>query len=817
MAGTKMSQFLEATELKNDDYVIILQDSNNKKIKANLIKSNSGDASSFVETLNVNDDDYIHIIQSGTSKKTKIKNIKGASNITEKYLELLGEDGNKYRVKMVNGKPYAYLAEADTASEPIEGDNVNYDGLIINQMYGGGTALLDTPISHSFIELYNLRPNQVNLKGLYLWVRGKSGVWKSLKLEGVVPPYHSFLIRCGEHNNINAECVIFPIINYDMSWDIKLPSTGFSCYLCIGDMEPTDNPVRQTVDAYGKVTSTNGFYIDMLGAGGEKEEETIWAYEKYYWHCMNNHTGVHRIDFANSGNINIGSNKKSLKNNQGDVEPLDYYKIDLSVYHPRCVADGKWTVYYDKSKFKSSCPSAINIAFGEDGNTSRTFSFQTPVSIEGYVRYRENNTNIWTTVETNREVIKQGDKQVTLHKVVVKNLSPGKTYEYQCGYEGCWSDIEIFNMKVLGDTDNLKVIWTSDQQGWGIEEYSAWETAAKNIIEWEGTNFDFCLNTGDISQNANRYFEWLDYYRFTRDYTRRMPHMITCGNNDLIQKKYSDAFAYYINAENQWNNSCHFWDLGYTHWVCLNSNTDYTYVEGDGKIGGYASTDAFLEAEANWLDAHLTEVEARETKPRWIIVYMHLSPFTCVRTKRCQVFVPVFEKHKVHLVLCGHNHCYTRSIPIYSGYTKGDKYNNYYNFTKKTSTTYIDETKMNNAISNNIGVNHSADETNGTVYIQCPATGYKFNGKETLISVFPEGINETYDKNTNKNGPWWQEYGYKMTQPGYIVMEISKEQINLTCYAINNTLVTDENNNIEVKKVGEQTKYQIDTTTITRE
>ena len=812
-----MSQFSEATAINSNDYVIILQDGANKKIKASLVGAGGENAGSYVETLVANDDDYVHIIQGGTSKKTKISNIKGASNITNDYLELQGDDGNKYRIKIINGKPYAYLADADTATAPAEGDNVNYDGLIINQMYGGGTALVDTPISHSFIELYNLRPTQVNLKGLYLWYRAKSGTWQSLELKGIVPPYHSFLIRCGQHNDLNAECVIFPIRNYDMSWNIKLASTGFSCYLCVGNNEPEDNPVRQTVDAYGKVTSTNGFYIDLLGAGGENEDETIWAYEKYYWHCMNNHTGVHRIDFANSGKINLGSNKKNKGNNQGDIEALDYNKIDLKTYGPRCVADGPWRVYYDKTQFKQSCPSAINIAFGEDGNTSRTFSFQTPVSIEGYVRYRLKDSNIWSSVETTRKVIKQGNKQVTLHKAIVKNLTAGSTYEYQCGYEGCWSDIETLEIKTLGDSDSLKVIWTSDQQGWGLEEYSAWETAAKNIINWEGINFDFCLNTGDISQNANRYFEWLDYYRFTQDYTRRMPHMITCGNNDLIEKKYSDAFTYYINAENQWNNSCHFWDLGYTHWICLNSNTDYTYVDGDGKIGGYASTDAFLAAEAEWLDTHLTEVEARDTKPRWIIVYMHLSPFTCVRTKRCQVFVPVFEKHKVHLVLCGHNHCYTRSIPIYSGYTKGDRYNDYYNFTKKAVTTYVDETTMNNAITGTTGVNHTADADNGTVYIQCPATGYKYSGKETLITTFPEGIDEAYDKNINKDGPWWQAYGYKMTQPGYIVMDISKAQIKLTCYAVNNVLVTDENNNIKVKNVGEQTKYQIDTTTITRE
>ena len=85
---------------------------------------------------------------------------------------------------------------------------------------------------------------------------------------------------------------------------------------------------------------------------------------------------------------------------------------------------------------------------------------------------------------------------------------------------------------------------------------------------------------------------------------------MTCGNNDLVEKKFSDAWAWYITAENQWANSVYAYDLGYTHWICLNSNTDSTYVDGQGSIGGYADTDAFLEAQADWLDQHMAEVES---------------------------------------------------------------------------------------------------------------------------------------------------------------------------------------------------------------
>ena len=165
--------------------------------------------------------------------------------------------------------------------------------------------------------------------------------------------------------------------------------------------------------------------------------------------------------------------------------------------------------------------------------------------------------------------------------------------------------------------------------------------------------FDFHLNTGDISQNASRAFEWKYFFDYSKDLTRTMPLVLSCGNNDLIDKKYSDAFNFYITAENQFANSVYAFDLGFVHFVCLNSNTDSTYVDGVGSIGGYADTNAFLEAQAVWLDEHLTEVEQREVKPRWVIVFAHLSAITVGRTKRLQRWIAPIEKHKVDMFLCG--------------------------------------------------------------------------------------------------------------------------------------------------------------------
>ena len=83
---------------------------------------------------------------------------------------------------------------------------------------------------------------------------------------------------------------------------------------------------------------------------------------------------------------------------------------------------------------------------------------------------------------------------------------------------------------------------------------------------------------------------------------------------------------------------------------------NYDYVSDVGTLGTgetnkqYQNTDEFLLAQAKWLDDYLTN---RTTNPKWTICYMHLSPFSCVRTARVQVFAPVFEKFNVPLVCFG--------------------------------------------------------------------------------------------------------------------------------------------------------------------
>ena len=793
--------------------------------------------SQLTETISITGEEYIIINQDGTTKRTKLSNVKGSDNLTSEYIELTADDGTKFRVKVdTNGELIAYDPEVDTAQPVESGQNALYDGLIINQIYGTGNDIKEQPVTHSFIELYNLRPEPLNLKGLYLFYRGKAGSWQSLELKGIVPPKHSFLIRGARIKEDTDASIRIPIKHYDMQWDIKMASTGFSAYLKIGSATPEDNPVRATykTDSTGTTTVdwTNPDYIDMLAGGGSGgADQTVMAYEKYYWMAMNDHTGIMRKDFMHAGTYKpadaaqSGQNKAAIGNNQGDTIIVDYKTCDTSKFRPRSLRDGRWSVYATKDTMNLGCPNMLNISYGENGETTRTFTWQSAITNMGMIKYRKQGEYKWHTKETTREIVTHLDCEAMVHRVIIHDLEPGM-YEYQAGQDGAWSAVETFEVKKYTQDKPLNILWVSDNQSWTTEEGQACDIALQNIFAEEVDEngdlaFDFTLHTGDVSQNANRTFEFRDYYTYSRSATRNMCHVMTCGNNDLVEKKYSDAWAWYITAENQFANSVYAYDLGYTHFVCLNSNTDSTYVDGVGSIGGYANTDAFLEAQAEWFDAHMTEVEGRANKPRWTIVFMHLSPFTVSRAKRLQCFVPVFEKHKIPLVLCGHNHTNSRSKALYTGYQKGMDYFDYQTTAGVVKTKkQVEETGMmgtGTAREDEAKINHAEDLANGTHYMMINATGYKLSGKEKIVTIhndlkaanytdgFTDAGGNTFAHDNGVGQPWWYKECVHTTQPTYAIVNITYDTITVTAKVVKNVLVSDANKNVAIQPFGVQT------------
>lgn len=746
-------------------------------------------------------------------------------------------------------------SNAPTADQQGAASYVAKDGdasrrLVINQIYGGGTS--DTtvgkqwPVSHSFVEIYNAGEIDAPLTGLRLYYKAKTGNWQSLALKGVLKPRHSFLVRGAQHppKVVKSDITIrVKIDKYDQEWPgMKFSDQGFTVLLRAGGADAmvgsnTNYAYSENVEYHNNLPG----FIDMLAASGAGDGQSVDSFMGATRQCMDINHGVRRVSPANL-NGKISDND----NNYTDTMVVDYRTDDIKIYGPRSTEDGPWDRFYDKIELNPSIPNLVNIMFGIDGNTERTFSWQSAITEEGVIRWRKLGEVDWNEKDTVKELILHEDVDCTLHKVKIDGLETGATYEYQCGEEGKWTDIRTFKVNKLTETtDRMKVLWTSDQQGFTHEEYKAWDVSYRNLLRFHNGDWDASLNTGDISQNATFSYEWRYYHKYSGKSTRNMCHMACIGNNDMAgsAKDRSTTFPYYLYADgeiegkqipinqrvnnpNYFANSSHSFDVGFAHFVCLNSMCDLENLYGDFITTG----EQFLQKECEWLDYDLTEAR-KNPNIRWVIIYMHLSPFTVLRSdlamQKVQKFIPFFEKHRVQLVLCGHNHSYSRSKPLYTHFdgltakysaTNPFGYDVNGNGMRLVGDTWqrIVEKSMKGitigdyVIPPETEVNMNGDLENGTYYVMCPATGYKLTGKSNILTVDGyDPANPTVPNRTSR--PWWCQKtstddvdGYLGDHPGapaYLTLDIGYNDIKLDAYKITNVVVKDpKNSSVDIVK-----------------
>lgn len=687
------------------------------------------------------------------------------TNNGKKYRVMIGDDGNL----KVHESSY-YMAE-----DPDPTYASRFEGLIINRVYGGGQVGSNlAPVSHGFIELYNNNQNNVtmNLKGLSVQYRAKTdAMWKKIELDGYLPPRHSYLIRCAKHSEFTSSQCRLKIEKFDKDWSsLALPSSGFSIYLGVG-REALAPSIVNPFDYDGANHQVEG-YIDLMGVGGAGTVNSINAYESkkgYYRSILDINIGAQRLDFADTNEA------------YDDIEPVNYKTCDVNIYRPRCMADGEWDKYYNKIKLNERIPNLLNICFGKEWHT-RTFTWQSGVTEIGYIKYRKVGETKWKTKETERELVYHHDQDCTVHRVIIRDLEEG-TYEYKCGEEGAWSDestFEIINHDPTNQHEHLKFMMVADQQGWTETEYDAWKWAVKYIEENESPDdYEWILNAGDISQNANQSYEWRYYYKHPQ-FTREKPHMVICGNNDLVDKKYSYCFNYYTTIDDAPEISttspypitgCHSWDWGYVHFVAINTN-----VAEDSNL---------IVEQMKWIKQDVEKARARTNPPRWFIAIGHHGALTVCRMKSPQQLIPFIEDLGFDLFLCGHHHTYSRSKPVkmnireqVEAITGKDLYESSGNAIRDAvyGIGYLEESvsapnpDQTTSAGNADSLSRYVNEREGMYWVMCQATGYKLKSNKDL---------------EKKPTPWWYGWtGEHPYYPSYIMWDISWNEINLKSYGV---------------------------------
>jgi predicted phosphodiesterase len=153
---------------------------------------------------------------------------------------------------------------------------------------------------------------------------------------------------------------------------------------------------------------------------------------------------------------------------------------------------------------------------------------------------------------------------------------------------------------------------------------------------------DAILFLGDIAYNSGTYDELQTrFFDIYANLFQRVPVYAAIGNHDNRTqngKPFEDAFLFPGNG--RWYS----FDLGDVHFVTLDTT----------RIG---------REQARWLDADLARTDRKFT-----VVIGHHPPYSAARRGPNRGFrrwfVPVLNRHKVELVLTGHEHHYERTKPI---------------------------------------------------------------------------------------------------------------------------------------------------------
>ena len=645
-------------------------------------------------------------------------------------------DNGNISTKKISNRIWSLTNDVANADIAVKDANEIYISwlLTINSVYCGGSGSDKCMCSHNYVELANASNKDINLNGLHLLYtdcspeEGDSGYkWQVIDLDGVIKAGSTYLIR-GARCNKDKESLIV-VDSYDQVWidsntnkPIEFKQGVATFYLCVGNdykNEIDSKTLKNPWIANSSTTTSRKGYIDScgFGAGSAGESNSALSLLPEYATNWNNILFVRwfTLEPAKQGNKAYSARKTSalwtyiILDRQSQYKDttggsIHYYYNDQlkKLYTPQASYRNK-DFFTNKTRFSINRPNYVNVTFGiqatdggENKRATRCFNWVSVGRYNEYIIYRKLGESEWKKVysitsndSTNPDYIKNyidyynrlnwtasDGTRVTSHKCIIKGLTAGE-YEFYIKRDDDSlynSDIHSFKVKSDSEVTNFTVLHISDQQGFNWQEYTAWHKSAKAIKD-KDNDFDFIINTGDITQSGNRVNEWLDYYE-GKKYLIDREEMFTIGNNDLCgynstdltdgndaSSKYShiNILRYYcfeVNPDNPYNYftwkedkldesspehispiySLYSFNYGSYHFVSLNSEiaiaSSKMYVGGnDPTFAGNANMAKAANANIEkWLlkDLQLWKGNDNDTDYSKCIVYMHEMPFTIV-------------------------------------------------------------------------------------------------------------------------------------------------------------------------------------------
>lgn len=288
------------------------------------------------------------------------------------------------------------------------------------------------------------------------------------------------------------------------------------------------------------------------------------------------------------------------------------------------------------------------------------------------------------------------------YSATVTGLSPATTYSYRVGLEGSWGDWKTFTTANPAATD-FQFIYYGDAQ---IGLDTTWPEVVRQA-EAKATRSVGSVHAGDLIDTGSNETQWNNWFtgmtnsaastnvmaapgnheysgdkklaawKANFEYPHNNPSTATIGamaelavGDSDVARQYAAYFAHWSDFAAE---TAYYTDYQGVRFITLNATRDSAFLTPDNlpactgaECPSTKVSRLWTEFQGAWLDKLLTD-----TPSKWNVVTFHQPVFSTSAGRDepvlREIWVPIFQKHNIDLVLMGHDHTYGR------GYINDDR------------------------------------------------------------------------------------------------------------------------------------------------
>jgi hypothetical protein len=330
----------------------------------------------------------------------------------------------------------------------------------------------------------------------------------------------------------------------------------------------------------------------------------------------------------------------------------------------------------------SPTPDRIILTWAEDPHTTQSVTWRTDVSVRkaiAEIALADGSPDFirkTDTVEASSELlvndyIKWDYSVAQYHSATFRNLNPSTKYAYRVGDGKNWS--EWFHFTTGGKkTDPISFLYFGDAQNavkslWSRVIREAYSTMPK---------IDFMLHAGDLINRCYIDKEWGEWAYAAGWINGMVSSIATPGNHEYRDKEFGKRDYKTRELTKYWKPSFAFPENGPAGFDALKESAYYIDYQ-DLRIISINNVEASIYMDAAVAQKEWLEKVLSDNPQKWTIITHHYPLYASSKGRNQKelrdFFQPVYEKHKVDLVLQGHDHSYSRGTnKSYGAQYKGD-------------------------------------------------------------------------------------------------------------------------------------------------